>query len=242
MTREDGRGNGDLRDCRILVGVNKYAEGSCLITMGATKVHVTASVEERVPRWLMDSGQGWVTAEYGMLPRSTSERTSREAATGKQGGRTLEIQRLIGRSLRAACELSSLGSRTITLDCDVIQADGGTRTASITGAYVALAQACKWLERKRMVKRNPLACQVAAVSCGIVSGELMLDLAYTEDSRAGVDLNLVMTSDGRIIEVQGTAEGAAFTKQQLDDMMGLGQQGLKVLFEKQREAVAKLGE
>lgn len=242
LTREDGRGNGDLRDCRILVGVNKYAEGSCLITMGATKVHVTASVEERVPRWLMDSGQGWVTAEYGMLPRSTSERTSREAATGKQGGRTLEIQRLIGRSLRAACELSSLGSRTITLDCDVIQADGGTRTASITGAYVALAQACKWLERKRMVKRNPLACQVAAVSCGIVSGELMLDLAYTEDSRAGVDLNLVMTSDGRIIEVQGTAEGAAFTKQQLDDMMGLGQQGLKVLFEKQREAVAKLGE
>ncbi len=242
MTREDGRGNGDLRDCKILVGVNKYAEGSCLITMGATKVHVTASIEERVPRWLMDSGQGWVTAEYGMLPRSTSERTSREAATGKQGGRTLEIQRLIGRSLRAACELTSLGSRTITLDCDVIQADGGTRTASITGAYVALAQACKWLERKRMVKRNPLVCQVAAVSCGIVSGELMLDLAYSEDSRAGVDLNLIMTSDGRIIEVQATAEGAAFTKQQLDDMMDIGQRGLNVLFDKQREAVAKLGD
>lgn len=242
MTREDGRGNGDLRDCKILVGVNKYAEGSCLITMGATKVHVTASIEERVPRWLMDSGQGWVTAEYGMLPRSTSERTSREAATGKQGGRTLEIQRLIGRSLRAACELTSLGSRTITLDCDVIQADGGTRTASITGAYVALAQACKWLERKRMVKRNPLVCQVAAVSCGIVSGELMLDLAYSEDSRAGVDLNLIMTSDGRIIEVQATAEGAAFTKQQLDDMMDIGQRGLNVLFDKQREAIAKLGD
>jgi ribonuclease PH len=242
LTREDGRGNGDLRDCKILVGVNKYAEGSCLITMGATKVHVTASIEERVPRWLMDSGQGWVTAEYGMLPRSTSERTSREAATGKQGGRTLEIQRLIGRSLRAACELTSLGSRTITLDCDVIQADGGTRTASITGAYVALAQACKWLERKRMVKRNPLVCQVAAVSCGIVSGELMLDLAYSEDSRAGVDLNLIMTSDGRIIEVQATAEGAAFTKQQLDDMMDIGQRGLNVLFDKQREAVAKLGD
>jgi ribonuclease PH len=242
LTREDGRGNGDLRECRILVGVNKYAEGSCLITMGATKVHVTASIEDRVPRWLMDSGQGWITAEYGMLPRATSERSAREASTGKQGGRTLEIQRLIGRSLRAACDTSLLGTRTITLDCDVIQADGGTRTASITGAYVALAQACRQLQRKNQVKRNPLVTQVAAVSCGIVQGELLLDLCYSEDSSAGVDLNLVMTSDGRIIELQATAEGAAFTKQQLDDMVMVGQNGLRTLFERQQEALSRIPE
>lgn len=242
LTREDGRGNGDLRECKILVGVNKYAEGSCLITMGATKVHITASVEERVPRWLMDTGQGWITAEYGMLPRATSERSAREASTGRQGGRTLEIQRLIGRSLRAACDTSLLGARTITLDCDVIQADGGTRTASITGAYVALAQACRYLQRKNLVKRNPLVTQVAAVSCGIVQGELLLDLCYSEDSSAAVDLNLVMTSDGRIIELQATGEGAAFTRQQLDDMLAVGQNGLRVLFERQLEALARIPE
>jgi ribonuclease PH len=242
LTREDGRGNADLRECKILVGVNKYAEGSCLITMGATKVHITASVEEKVPRWLMDTGQGWITAEYGMLPRATSERSAREASTGKQGGRTLEIQRLIGRSLRAACDLSLLGARTITLDCDVIQADGGTRTASITGAYVALAQACRYLQRKNLVKRNPLTTQVAAVSCGIVQGELLLDLCYSEDSTAAVDLNLVMTSDGRIIELQATAEGAAFTRQQLDDLVTLGQSGLRVLFQRQLEALARIPE
>ncbi len=242
MTREDGRGNADLRECRILVGVNKYAEGSCLITVGGTKVHITASIEDRVPRWMLESGEGWITAEYGMLPRSTSERSSREAATGKQGGRTLEIQRLIGRSLRQACDTKLMGQRTITLDCDVIQADGGTRTASVTGAYVALAQACKHLERKQLVKRNPLARQVAAVSVGIVSGELLLDLSYSEDSRAGVDLNLIMTNDGRIVELQATAEGEAFTKQQLDDLMKLGQTGIQHLFEKQAEALAKLGD
>lgn len=242
MTREDGRGNADLRDCKILIGVNKYAEGSCLISVGGTKVHITASLEDRVPRWLLPSGEGWVTAEYGMLPRATSERTSREAAAGKQGGRTLEIQRLIGRSLRAACDTKALGQRTITLDCDVIQADGGTRTASITGAYLALAQACKHLERKQLVKRNPLVGQVAAVSVGVVSGEVLLDLAYAEDSRAAVDLNLVMTTGGRIVEVQATAEGDPFTKAQFDDMMKLGQAGIEQLFEKQREAIGKLGD
>jgi ribonuclease PH len=242
LTREDGRGNADLRECKILVGINKYAEGSCLITMGATKVHVTASIEERVPRWRLESGQGWVTAEYGMLPRATSDRTDREASAGRQGGRTLEIQRLIGRSLRAACDLSLMGQRTITLDCDVLQADGGTRTASITGAYVALAQACKHLESKRMVKRNPLTTQVAAVSLGVVQGELLLDLCYTEDSRAAVDLNLVMTADGRIIEVQATAEGAAFSRKELDDMVTQGETGLGELFAKQKDAIARLGE
>ena len=242
MTREDGRGNADLRECKILIGVNKYAEGSCLITMGATKVHVTASIEDRVPRWMMDKNEGWITAEYGMLPRATSERTQREASAGKQGGRTLEIQRLIGRSLRAACDMTALGQRTITLDCDVIQADGGTRTASITGAFVAFAQACKYLERKKAVKRNPLQTQVAAVSVGIVSGETVLDLCYSEDSRAAVDLNLVMTADGRIVELQATAEGEPFTSQQLQDMMQLGQGGIQRLFDKQREAIAKLGE
>jgi ribonuclease PH len=242
LTREDGRGSADLRECKLLVGINKYAEGSCLISMGSTKVHVTASIEERVPRWMLDSGNGWITAEYGMLPRATSERTDREAARGKQGGRTLEIQRLIGRSLRAACDMSALGQRTITLDCDVLQADGGTRTASITGAYVALAQAIKYLQRKNMLKRNPLATQVGAVSLGIVQGELMLDLCYSEDSQAQVDMNLVMTADGRIVEAQATAEGAAFSRQQLDQMMDLGSGGLQQLFEKQREAVARLGE
>ncbi len=231
-----------MRECKILLGVNKYAEGSCLIAMGGTKVHVTASLEERVPRWMLDRDEGWVTAEYGMLPRATAERTAREAATGKQGGRTLEIQRLIGRSLRAACDMKALGQRTITLDCDVMQADGGTRTASITGAYVAFAQACKHLERKGAVKRNPLRTQVAAVSVGIVAGEAMLDLCYSEDSRAQVDLNLVMTADGRIVELQATAEGEAFTPAQLQEMQELGHVGMQRLFEKQREALAKLGE
>lgn len=242
MIREDGRGNTDLRECKILVGVNKYAEGSCLISMGATKVHVTASIEDRVPRWMADSDQGWITAEYGMLPRATSERAQREASSGKQGGRTLEIQRLIGRSLRAACDPALLGQRTITLDCDVLQADGGTRAASITGAYVALAQACKYLMRKQLVKRNPLRTQVAAVSVGIVAGEILLDLSYAEDSRAGVDLNLVMTGDDGIVELQATGEGHTFTPEQLSVMLELGRSGIAQLFEKQREALAKLGD
>ena len=240
--REDGRGNAELRDCKILVGVNKYAEGSCLISMGATKVHVTASIEDRVPRWMMDKDEGWITAEYGMLPRATSDRSQREASAGRQGGRTLEIQRLIGHSLRAACEPALLGQRTITLDCDVLQADGGTRTASITGAYVAFAQACKYMERKKMVKRSPLKTQVAAVSAGIVGGEILLDLAYSEDSRAGVDLNLIMTADGKIVEVQATAEGHPFSSEQLQEMMVIGRGGIEQLFDKQRDAIAKLGE
>ncbi len=239
MIREDGRGNSDLRECRFLVGVNKYAEGSCLISMGHTKVHITASIEDRVPRWMLDSGNGWITAEYGMLPRATGDRTPREASTGKQGGRTLEIQRLIGRCLRASCDTAALGQRTITIDCDVIQADGGTRTASITGAYVALAQACKHLEKKKLLKRNPLRQQVAAISVGIVSGEVLLDLAYSEDCRAGTDLNLAMTNDGRVIEIQGTAEGEPFSLQQLNDMIAVGQKGIGELFEKQKEAIAK---
>jgi len=237
LIRADGRANADLRTCKILTGISKYAEGSCLIAMGDTKVHVTASLEDRVPRWLLEKEQGWVTAEYGMLPRATDQRTPREAHTGRQGGRTLEIQRLIGRSLRAACDLSLLGQRTITLDCDVIQADGGTRTASITGAYVALAQACAYLEKKRLVKRSPLVTQVAAVSVGIVSGECMLDLCYSEDSRAAVDLNLVMAGDGRIIELQATAEDGAYSHEQLNEMLALGAAGIKVLAAKQREVL-----
>ncbi len=242
LIRSDGRGNADLRDVKLLVGVNKYAEGSCLIVQGDTKVHVTASIEDRVPRWLMDSDQGWITAEYGMLPRATSERSSREAATGKQGGRTLEIQRLIGRALRASCDLKLLGQRTITLDCDVLQADGGTRTASITGAYVALAQAVKHLEKRRVLKRSPLVTQVAAISVGIVAGEPMLDLCFEEDSKAGVDLNLIMTGDGKIVEIQATAEDGAFSFEQLNQMMGLGQDGIRALMAKQAEAIARLGE
>jgi len=240
VIRIDGRGNGDLRDVVIKRGVNKYAEGSCLIQMGDTHVLCTASVEDRVPRWLIDTDQGWVTAEYSMLPRATSERTARESATGKVGGRTLEIQRLIGRSLRAVCDTKLIGTRTITLDCDVIQADGGTRTASITGAYVALAEACSHLRKRNVVKRWPLSDQVAALSLGIVSGEMLLDLCYEEDRRAAVDLNLVMTKSGRIVEVQATAEGAPFSLTDLDKLLALGQTGLRVLYEEQQKLLEDL--
>ena len=240
MIRNDGRGNADLRDVVIKRGVNKYAEGSCLIQVGDTHVLCTASIEDRVPRWLVDSDQGWVTAEYSMLPRATSDRSQREAATGKVGGRTLEIQRLIGRSLRAVCDTKLIGTRTITLDCDVLQADGGTRTASITGAYVALAEAFYFLKRKNQLKRWPLTDQVAATSMGLVSGEMMLDLCYEEDRRAAVDLNLVMTASGRIVEVQATAEGAPFTRTDLDKLIDLGQTGLKSLYEIQKAALAEL--
>ena len=240
MIRNDGRGNADLRDVVIKRGVNKYAEGSCLIQVGDTHVLCTASIEDRVPRWLMDSDQGWVTAEYSMLPRATSDRSAREAATGKVGGRTLEIQRLIGRSLRAVCDTKLMGTRTITLDCDVLQADGGTRTASITGAYVALAEAFYFLKRKNQLRRWPLTDQVAATSMGLVSGEMMLDLCYEEDRRAAVDLNLVMTASGRIVEVQATAEGAPFSRTDLDKLIDLGQTGLKSLYEIQKAALAEL--
>jgi ribonuclease PH len=240
VIRNDGRGNGDLRDVVIKRGVNKYAEGSCLIQVGDTHVLCTASIEDRVPRWLLDADQGWVTAEYSMLPRATSDRTARESATGKVGGRTLEIQRLIGRSLRAVCDTKLIGTRTITLDCDVLQADGGTRTASITGAYVALAEACYYLKRKNLLKRWPLTDQVAATSMGIVAGEMMLDLCYEEDRRAAVYQNLVMTASGRIVEVQATAEGAPFTRSDLDKLIDLGQAGLKSLYDIQKQALAEL--
>jgi len=236
VLREDGRSNAELRKCRITRNINRYAEGSCLITLGHTRVHCTASVEDRQPNFLRDTEEGWVTAEYAMLPRATAERTRRAGDVGISG-RTHEIQRLIGRSLRAVTDTKLLGPVTIQIDCDVLQADGGTRTASITGAWVALADACRWLMDKGRVKRWPLLGQVAAISVGVVSGEIMLDLAYSEDSRAQVDMNLVMTDDGRLIEVQGTAEGAPFTDQQLLEMIRMGREGLQSLFALQREVL-----
>jgi ribonuclease PH len=241
LIRGDGRENNDLRRVILKRGINRYAEGSCLVAFGQTKVHCTASIEDRVPRWLLDSGSGWITAEYGMLPRATSERTTREAASGKVGGRTHEIQRLIGRSLRAATDLTLLGQRTITLDCDVLQADGGTRTAAITGAFVALAEALGALQKANVIKRWPISEQVAAISSGIVSGEIMLDLCYEEDSRAAVDMNLVMTSSGRAIEVQASAEGNPYTLEQLQKMLELGKSGIELLVQRQREALAGIG-
>jgi ribonuclease PH len=238
--RKDGRDNESLRDCTIERGVNKYAEGSCLIAMGDTRVLCTASVDENVPRWLKDSDQGWVTGEYAMLPRATSDRTQRESSTGRRQGRSMEIERLIGRSLRAVTNLKGLGQRTITVDCDVLQADGGTRCASITGGYVALAEACATLMRKRRVKVWPLEAQVAAISLGLVAGEMMLDLSYEEDCRAAVDMNLVMTSRGGVVEVQGTAEGTPFSVSQLGQMMTVGQKGLMTLLTIQAEAVVDL--
>jgi len=236
VLRQDGRDNGELRNCRITRNINRYAEGSCLITLGQTRVHCTATVEDYQPRFLRDTDEGWVTAEYSMLPRATSERTSRASERGVSG-RAHEIQRLIGRSLRAVCDTKLMGPVTVKIDCDVLQADGGTRTASVTGAWVTLADACRWLIDKGRVKRWPLRAQVAAVSAGIVSDEILLDLAYAEDSRAAVDMNLVMTDDGRLIEVQGTAEGNPFTDQQLMQMVSLGREGLQVLFDLQREVL-----
>ena len=236
MLREDGRDNHELREVRLTRNINKYAEGSCLITLGGTRVHSTATVEEDQPGFLRDTDQGWITAEYSMLPRATKERTRRETERGPSG-RTQEIQRLIGRSLRAVCDMKRLGPVTIRVDCDVLQADGGTRTASITGGFVALADACAHLQGRNIVKRWPLTGQVAAVSAGIVSGEILLDLCYAEDSQAAVDLNLVTTADGRIVEVQGTAEGAPFTEQQLQQMMQLGGQGIRELCAVQAEAL-----
>ncbi len=236
MLRNDGRENAELRRCRITRNINRYAEGSCLITLGGTRVHCTASVEDYQPRFLRDGNQGWVTAEYSMLPRATSERTRRAGDVGISG-RTHEIQRLIGRSMRAVINLELLGPVTIKLDCDVLQADGGTRTASITGAWVCLADACHWLREKRGLKRWPLTNQVAAISVGVVADEVLLDLAYSEDARAGTDMNIVMTGDGRLIEVQGTAEGAPFTNEQLMEMLDVGRKGSETLFELQREVL-----
>lgn len=225
------------RPIKITRNFTKYAEGSVLVEFGETKVLCTATVEETVPRFLKGQNQGWVTAEYGMLPRSTHTRMQREAAKGKQGGRTMEIQRLIARSLRAMVDLTALGERSITLDCDVIQADGGTRTASITGACVALIDAINGLLDKGILKTNPIKGLVAAISVGIVEGKAVCDLEYVEDSNAETDMNVVMTEDGRMIEVQGTAEGEPFSHQELLTLLDLAKQGCDFLFDAQREAL-----
>ena len=237
MKRPSGRAADQLRPIRITRNYTKHAEGSVLVEFGDTKVICTASVEAGVPRFLKGKGQGWLTAEYGMLPRATGERNQREAAKGKQGGRTLEIQRLIGRSLRAAVDLSKLGENTIYIDCDVIQADGGTRTASVTGACVALVDALGALKRRGNLKGNPLKQMVAAISVGIYQGTPVLDLDYLEDSAAETDLNVIMTDAGGFIEVQGTAEGAPFQPAELNAMLELAQGGLRDLFEIQQAAL-----
>jgi ribonuclease PH len=234
--RHDGRAADALRPVRFTRGFTRYAEGSVLVEFGHTRVLCTASIEEGVPAFLRGKGQGWVTAEYGMLPRATHTRGAREAAKGKQSGRTQEIQRLIGRSLRAALNLSALGERTVTLDCDVLQADGGTRTASVTGAYVALADACAKLAAQKGIA-SPLHGQVAAISVGIVNGRPVLDLDYVEDSAAETDMNVVMNSGGGFIEVQGTAEGHAMRRDEVDALLALATQGTARLFELQREAL-----
>ncbi|MCY1336930.1 Ribonuclease PH [compost metagenome] len=238
MKRPSGRAADQLRPIRITRNYTKHAEGSVLVEFGDTKVICTVSAEAGVPRFLKGQGQGWLTAEYGMLPRSTGERNQREASRGKQGGRTLEIQRLIGRSLRAALDMTKLGENTIYLDCDVIQADGGTRTASITGAMVALVDALKVLKKRGSLKGEPLKQMVAAVSVGIYQGEPVLDLDYLEDAAAETDLNVVMTNAGGFIEVQGTAEGTPFQPEELNAMLGLARKGLNDLFELQSAALA----
>lgn len=235
--RPSGRTADQLRKFKITRQYTKHAEGSVLVECGDTKVICTASVTRGVPRFLKGQGQGWVTAEYGMLPRSTSDRMDREAARGKQGGRTLEIQRLIGRALRAAVDMKKLGENTIHIDCDVIQADGGTRTASITGACVALVDALRYMQKKRMVKENPLVSLIAAISVGIYRDQPVLDLDYPEDSSAGTDMNIVMNDSGGFIEVQGTAEGVAFSQNQMLAMMALAKSGIDELIALQREAL-----
>jgi ribonuclease PH len=224
-----------MRELRIDTDVNKYAEGSALITLGDTKVICTASVEDRVPQWLRGQGQGWVTSEYGMIPRATDVRTQREASRGRPSGRTQEIQRLIGRSLRAVTSLTAFGERTIWVDCDVIQADGGTRTASITGGFVALALAFRKMKERDQLYKKPLLALVAAISVGIVEGNACLDLRYEEDSRADVDMNIVRTSAGRYVEVQGTAEKTPYTQEEMLKMLQLANDGIDRLFEAQRK-------
>ncbi len=237
MQRPSGRAVNQLRDISIVRNFTRHAEGSVLISFGDTKVICTASISESVPPFLKGQGQGWITAEYGMLPRSTGTRMKREAASGKQSGRTVEIQRLIGRSLRAAVDLKLLGERTITIDCDVIQADGGTRTASITGASVALADALNNLLAQEKISQSPLLCHVAAVSVGVYQGEVVLDLDYPEDSEAETDMNVVMTSLGGFVEVQGTAEGTPFNANQLQSMLGSAEAGIQQLFALQQQAL-----
>ncbi|MDH4125930.1 MAG: ribonuclease PH [Gammaproteobacteria bacterium] len=237
--RPSGRAADQMRIVRFTADFTRHAEGSVLAEFGDTRVLCTASVENRVPPWLRGKGGGWVTGEYGMLPRATNTRTGREAAQGKQSGRTLEIQRLIGRSLRAVVDLSALGERTVTLDCDVLQADGGTRTASISGAYVALAIAMQNLQQAKTIKKNPLYGQVAAVSVGVYRGIPVLDLDYAEDSAAETDMNIVMNSAGRFIEVQGTAEGHAFSEDELNAMLTLARKGAGEIVDAQNEALQR---
>src|SRR5512132_3865092 len=236
--RPSRRQTDELRPVTLERGVVKYAEGSCFVKFGDTHVLVTATLEDRLPPWLKGQGRGWITAEYGMLPRATLERTRREASTGRQSGRTQEIQRLIGRSLRAVVDIAALGERQITVDCDVIQADGGTRTASITGAWVALADCIAWMKNRNMLKANVLRDNVAAVSCGIYNGTPVLDLDYAEDSEAETDANFVMTGDGRIIEVQGTAEKTPFSQDEFLALMELARKGVARLVDLQKLAVA----
>jgi ribonuclease PH len=238
--RSDNRAPNQLRDTKLTPNYLPHAEGSVFIEAGRTRVICTASVEDRVPPFLRNSGKGWVTAEYGMLPRATSTRTQREASAGKVGGRTQEIQRLIGRALRSVTNLPALGERTIWLDCDVIQADGGTRTASITGAFVALALACEKMRERDVLRTIPISDYVAATSVGIVDGEPLLDLAYDDDSRAEVDMNIVKTGAGRFIEVQGTAEGQPFSRDALNTLLDLADIGIRQLIDKQRAIVGHL--
>jgi len=237
MTRPSNRTFDQLRDIHITRGYTKHAEGSVLVEFGDTKVLCTASVEEKVPGFLRGQGRGWVTAEYGMLPRATNTRTQREAARGKQSGRTQEIQRLIGRSLRAVADLSLLGERSIQIDCDVIQADGGTRTASITGAYVAVHDAVRLLLERGLLANSPLRDFVAAVSVGVYQGTPVLDLDYAEDSACDTDMNVVMTGSGGFVEVQGTAEGAPFSREEMDTLLVLAEQGIRELIAKQKAAL-----
>lgn len=238
--RTDGRKEKELRPIVITPSYIKHADGSVLIEVGDTRVICTAKLEDRVPPFLRKSGKGWITAEYGMLPSSSQVRISREAARGRIGGRTHEIQRLIGRSLRSIADLEGLGERTVWIDCDVIQADGGTRTASITGAYVALVEAQHRWKKQGIIQKNLLRDSVAAVSVGIVNGKVLLDLTYEEDSRAEVDMNIVMTGSGKFIEVQGTAESAPFTKKRLDRMAEIAQQGIRELLKVQRKALSTI--
>ena len=236
--RPSGRETSQMRELRFIPDFTKHAEGSVLASFGDTQVLCTASVEERVPAWMRNTGRGWVTGEYGMLPRATHTRSGREATRGKQGGRTLEIQRLIGRSLRAVTNLEALGELSVMLDCDVIQADGGTRTAAISGAYVALSIAMQRLRKAGRLKKDPLHGQVAAISVGIYRGTPVLDLDYAEDSEAETDMNIVMNDAGRFVEVQGTAEGHAFTDDEFNAMIGLARAGIKDIIAAQNEAIA----
>ena len=240
MTRIDGRASDELRLVRITPGYQSFSEGSVLIEVGQTRVICAVSSEDRVPNFLRGQGSGWITAEYGMLPSATLTRFAREASQGRVGGRTQEIQRLIGRSLRAITNLDALGERTLTVDCDVIQADGGTRTAAITGAYVALYQALQSLVKKGEIPSIPITCPVAATSVGIVNGAQLLDLCYHEDYQADVDFNVVMTSQGQFVEIQGTAESIPFSRQAADSMLNLAEKGIKELFEIQKQVVAEI--